>query len=105
MPRGCLDLALLEFAAGRGLWIDFLAHDSEMYDGVDSRQRAAAIQRAAEVADATGTQYLCALNSDMVPYEDFRAGFEFDEYVRLSLTDGDPEGTLLGMVFDPVGGR
>ena len=42
----CFDLALLEFTAGRGLPIDFLVHDSEMYDGVDSRQRAAAIQRA-----------------------------------------------------------
>ena len=97
----CLDLALLEFSSGRGLQIDFLAHDSEMYDGVDSRQRAAAIQRAREVADNTGTQYICALNSDMVPYEDFRGGFEFDEHVRLRLTDGDPAGTLLGMVFDP----
>lgn len=97
----CLDLALLEFATGRGLNIDFLVHDSEMYDGVDSRQRAAAIQRAGEVADATRTQYICALNSDMVPHEDFRKGFEFDEYVRLRLTDGDPAGALLGMVFDP----
>ena len=97
----CLDLALLEFSARRGLRIDFLAHDSEMYDGVDSRQRAAAIQRASEVADATGTQYICALNSDMVPYDDFREGFAFDEHVRLRLTDGDPAGTLLGMVFDP----
>ena len=97
----CLDLALLEFSAGRGLQIDFLVHDSEMYDGVDSRQRAAAIQRACEVADATGTQYICALNSDMVPYDDFREKFAFDEHVRLRLTDGDPAGTLLGMVFDP----
>lgn len=97
----CLDLALLEFSARRKLQIDFLVHDSEMYDGVDSRQRAAAIQRAREVADATGTQYICALNSDMVPYDDFREGFPFDEHVRRRLTDGDPAGTLLGMVFDP----
>ncbi len=100
----CLDLALLEFSAGRGLRIDFLVHDSEMFDGVDSRQRAAAVQRAGEVADATGTQYICALNSDMVPYDDFREGFAFDEHVRLRLTDGDPAGTLLGMVFDPPAG-
>lgn len=98
----CFDLALLEFSAGRGLNIDFLVHDSEMFDGVDSRQRAAAIQRASEVAAATGTQYICALNSDMVPYEDFREEFAFDEHVRLRLTDGDPAGTLLGMVFDPA---
>ena len=97
----CLDLALLAFSAGHGLQIDFLVHDSEMYDGVDSRQRAAAIQRACEVADTTGTQYICALNSDMVPYDEFRDEFAFDEHVRLRLTDGDPAGTLLGMVFDP----
>ncbi|MDE2795478.1 MAG: DUF2326 domain-containing protein [Gemmatimonadota bacterium] len=100
----CLDLALLEFSTRRGLGIDFLVHDSEMFDGVDSRQRAAAIQRAREVAEATGTQYICALNSDMVPYDDFRDGFAFDEHVRLRLTDGDPAGTLLGMVFDPAAG-
>lgn len=98
----CFDLALIEFSVSRELRIDFLVHDSEMYDGVDSRQRAAAIQRARDVADATGTQYICALNSDMVPYGEFREGFMFDEYVRLRLTDGDPAGTLLGMVFDPV---
>ena len=100
----CLDLALLEFSTRRRLRIDFLVHDSELFDGVDSRQRAAAIQRAREVADGTGTQYICALNSDMVPYDDFRKGFAFDEHVRLRLTDEDPAGTLLGMVFDPPPG-
>ena len=97
----CFDLALLECSAQRGLGIDFLIHDSELYDGVDSRQRAAALQRAHEVAKATDTQYICALNSDMVPYEDFTDGFDFDQHARLTLTDRDPAGTLLGMVFDP----
>ena len=95
------DLALLEFSAQRGLGIDFLIHDSELYDGVDSRQRAAALQRAHEVAAETGTQYICALNSDMVPRDDFTDGFEFDQHVRLTLTDREPAGTLLGIVFDP----
>ena len=85
----CFDLALLEFSASRDLSIDFLVHDSEMYDGVDSRQRAAALERASEITDDTGTQYICALNSDMVPYDDFREGFVFDEHVRCRLTDGD----------------
>ena len=96
----CFDLALLEFCATRERSIDFLVHDSEMYDGVDSRQRAAALERARAVADKTGTQYICALNSDMVPYDDFHDGFDFDGHVRCRLTDGDPEGTLLGIVFD-----
>ena len=100
----CFDLAILEFCASRDLSIDFLVHDSEMYDGVDSRQRAAALERAREVAERTGTQYICALNSDMVPYDDFREGFAFDEHVRCRLTDGEASGTLPGIVFDPPAG-
>ena len=100
----CFDLAVLEFCASRDLSIDFLVHDSEMYDGVDSRQRAAALERAREVTERTGTQYICALNSDMVPYHDFRGDFAFEKYVRCRLTDGDASGTLLGIVFDPPAG-
>lgn len=96
----CFDLAILEFCASRDVPIDFLVHDSEMYDGVDSRQRAAALERAREVTERTGTQYICALNSDMVPHDDFRAGFTFDEYVRCTLTDQEASGSLLGIVFD-----
>ena len=96
----CFDLAILEFCARRDLSIDFLVHDSEMYDGVDSRQRAAALERAHEVTERTGTQYICALNSDMVPYDDFRVGFAFDEHVRCRLTDGEASGTLMGIVFN-----
>ena len=97
----CFDLAILEFCASRDMSIDFLVHDSEMYDGVDSRQRAAALERAREVTERNGTQYICALNSDMVPYDDFSEGFTFDEHIRCRLTDGDASGTLLGIVFDP----
>lgn len=100
----CFDLAIFEFCVRRNLSIDFLIHDSEMYDGVDSRQRAAALERAREVTEHTGTQYICALNSDMVPYEEFREGFTFDDYVRCTLTDGEASGTLLGIVFDPPTG-
>ena len=100
----CFDLAILEFCADRDMSIDFLVHDSEMYDGVDSRQRAAALERAHMVTERTGTQYICALNSDMVPYADFRERFTFDEHVRRTLTDGEASGTLLGIVFDPAAG-
>ena len=97
----CFDLSVLEFCAGRDMSIDFLVHDSEMFDGVDSRQRAAAIERAYEVTERTGTQYICALNSDMVPQDEFSERFVFDKHIRLRLTDGDPSGTLLGIIYDP----
>ena len=96
----CFDLALLEFSAKRGLPIDFLVHDSELHDGVDSRQRAAALEWGHTVSRSTGTQYICALNSDMVPRDDFSPGFAFDKCVRLVLTDRTPTGRLLGISFD-----
>ena len=95
----CFDLMLLETISERLDRMDFLVHDSTLYDGVDSRQRALALERAAEVCTRTGTQYICAMNSDMVPYGDFSEGFQFDKQVRLTLTDRDPRGSLLGIQY------
>lgn len=96
----CFDLMLMEFTRINDYSIDFLVHDSVLYDGVDSRQRALALERAAEVTRKLGTQYICALNSDMIPREDFNKGFDFDQYVRLILTDRDQSGSLLGIQFE-----
>ena len=95
----CFDLVLLQLMQIWNKPIDFLIHDSSLYDGVDSRQRALALERACEVTEGTNTQYICTLNSDMVPQSDFRDGFEFQKYVRLTLTDKEPAGSLLGFRF------
>ena len=79
--------------------IDFLVHDSILFDGVDSRQRALALERVAKIADGAGTQYICTLNSDMVPRDDFSDSFDFDQHVRLTLTDKTQAGSLLGVMF------
>ena len=96
----CFDLMLLQLMAQSRGRLDFLAHDSGLFDGVDERQRAIALERASEVTRQTGTQYICALNSDMVPRGEFSAGFEFDKCVRLTLTDKNPSDSLLGFHFE-----
>lgn len=96
----CFDLMLNEFMRVTEKHIDFLIHDSILYDGVDSRQRALALERSHEVCSKLGTQYICALNSDMVPHDDFSNTFEFNSRVRLTLTDREPSGTLLGIQFE-----
>lgn len=100
----CFDLMLLQLMTQKrsGL-IDFLVHDSGIYDGVDSRQRALAIELASAVAESTGTQYICALNSDMVPRDDFSSEFSFDDHVVLTLGDENPEDSLLGFRFEQPG--
>lgn len=95
----CYDLMLISFARQRGLGIDFLIHDSTIFDGVDPRQRAHALELAAEMSAKYGFQYICTLNTDMVPASDFSSGFAYADLVRLRLTDTDPSGSLLGFRY------
>ena len=93
----CFDLMLLQLMSIRGAPLDFLIHDSILYDGVDSRQRAIALELISKVTKEHDIQYICSMNSDMVPREDFSDTFDVDEFVRLTLTDSDPSGSLLGL--------
>lgn len=95
----CYDLMLISFARQRGLGIDFLIHDSTIFDGVDPRQRAHALELAAAMASKHDFQYICTLNTDMVPVGDFTSGFDYESLVRLRLTDTDPTGSLLGFRY------
>lgn len=95
----CYDLMLVCFARQRGLGIDFVIHDSTIFDGVDPRQRAHALELAAEMSTKYGFQYICTLNTDMVPVSDFSSTFDHQTLVRLRLTDTDPSGSLLGFRY------
>lgn len=99
----CFDLAILQLQMQARQGIDFLVHDTLMYDSVDARQRALAFERAHDVTSALGGQYICTMNSDMVPRDDFSKGFDFERCVRLTLSDATPSGSLLGMRFERSG--
>ncbi|MCP3853043.1 MAG: DUF2326 domain-containing protein, partial [Gammaproteobacteria bacterium] len=77
----------------------FLLHDSIIYEGVDERQIAHAIEQAASKAKEYGFQYIITINSDMVPYNDFHEGFNFDKHIKLRLSDKDASGSLLGIRY------
>jgi len=65
----CLDLTLLEEGIITNHHPDFLVHDSSVFDGVDPRQRAGALQFAQAMVESTGGQYICTINSNDVPDE------------------------------------
>ncbi len=96
----CFDLAALRLQIQSEKGINFLVHDTLMFDSVDTRQRARAFERAHQVTTELGGQYICTINSDMIPSEDFNEGFDFEQHVRLTLSDADPSGSLLGMRFE-----
>ena len=95
----CFDLMLMRLCSVRDVGPRFLVHDSHLFDGVDERQVARALQLGAETAEACGWQYLVTLNSDDVPRA-FPEGFSFDQYVLpVRLTDRTEDGGLFGFRF------
>lgn len=95
----CYDLMISKIWSDKDKKPGFLIHDSIIYDSVDERQKAIALELAAKESKNNGFQYICTLNSDSVPRGDFSSDFNFDKYVVLELTDASPEGTLLGFRY------
>ena len=95
----CYDLTLAEIWSRRNASPGFLIHDSTIFDGVDERQVARALQLAARKSAEHGFQYICMLNSDAVPRDEFNEDFDFDTHVVLELSDLGEEGGLFGMRF------
>ncbi|AFZ25962.1 hypothetical protein Cylst_3847 [Cylindrospermum stagnale PCC 7417] len=95
----CYDLMLAQLWSERDPSPRILIHDSTIFDGVDERQVSLALQWADIESRRLGFQYICTLNSDMVPRSEFPLDFNFDSFVRLRLTDESEEGGLLGISF------
>jgi len=97
----CFDLMLMDLATRRGLGPGFLIHDSHLFDGVDNRQVAKALQLGADHAASVGYQYIVTMNSDALPTEGFRPGFNLGQYLLpTKLTDATETGGLFGLRFN-----
>lgn len=97
----CYDMVLAELGRARNKYPDFLVHDSTIFDGVDERQVARALMLAQLKCDDLGQQYICLINSDMVPYQEFDDEFasQFNDNIVLKISDNQESGGLLGIRF------
>lgn len=97
----CVDMMLAVLCRKRNLGPGYLIHDSHLFDGMDSRQIAKALEIGARTADKYGFQYIVTLNSDMVPYSEFSTEFGFEDHVLpVVLTDATEDGGLFGFRFE-----
>lgn len=97
----CFDLMLTEISLKQGRGPGFLLHDSHLFDGVDERQVAKALQLGAERAEAAGFQYIVTMNSDALPREGFQRGFDVGAHIMdTKLTDATDTGGLFGLRFE-----
>jgi uncharacterized protein YydD (DUF2326 family) len=96
----CFDLMLAELTTKRGIGPGFLIHDSHLFDGVDERQVAKALQLGASHAERVGFQYIVTMNSDALPADGFQDAFDVQKYVNpVRLTDEEETGGLFGVRF------
>ncbi len=97
----CFDMMLIELCIRRGRSPGFLIHDSHLFDGVDERQVARALEIGAARAEQLGFQYIVTLNEDAIPRGAMRPDFPFDSYVNpVRLTDATDVGGLFGLRFE-----
>lgn len=97
----CFDMMLMRLCADRGIGPGFLVHDSHLFDGVDERQIAKALEIGATTATEFGFQYIVTMNSDAIPSPNvFDRGFSVNEHVLSTrLTDASEDGGLFGVRF------
>ena len=95
----CYDLMRAELWSQSEISPGLLIHDSNIFDGVDERQIALALELAELKTRECGFQYIVCMNSDSIPYQRFSEGFDIDKFVRLRLTDSEPPGRLLGVEY------
>lgn len=94
----CFDMMLSIIWAKRNLGPGFLIHDSHLFDGMDSRQVAKAIEIGEAKSREHNFQYIITMNSDQVPRDEFKPEFDFDGFVNpVQLSDENETGGLFGM--------
>jgi uncharacterized protein YydD (DUF2326 family) len=95
----CFDLMLMQMWSHRGNGPGTLFHDSAIFDGVDERQIAAALELANAEAERLGFQYICTINSDDLPRAELGEESPVLQKIAIELHDHDPAGMLLGVEF------
>lgn len=95
----CFDMMSISLLREQGENIDFLIHDSHLFDAVDSRQVAHALVTGKDLAAQYNFQYIVTMNSDQIPYEYLPEDFDIDSIiVQPRLIDTD-DGGLFGFRF------
>lgn len=96
----CFDLTMAVLNAELGRGPEFLVHDSHLFDGVESRQKAKALEMAHKMSKQYGFQYIVLLNSDEVPYDEFNEDFDFKSYINPERLFDIEGGGLFGIRFE-----
>jgi uncharacterized protein YydD (DUF2326 family) len=93
------DLMLATICSERRSWPGFLIHDSHIFDGVDGRQVATALQTAHRRLSAVNGQYIITINSDDLEKAEREGAVSFRNFVVHPELDDTETGGLFGFKF------
>jgi len=94
----CFDMTLAVLWSKRNVGPGFLVHDSHLFDGMDSRQVARAIEIGASQSKQHGFQYIVCINSDQLKSAEFADSFDPSVYRNpVAITDASETGGIFGM--------
>lgn len=94
------DLTVALICAKRGAWPGFLIHDSHIFDGVDGRQVARAMEIGGKRLGDIGGQYIVTMNSDDLEKAEIEGNIKFDQCIVKPQLDDSPAGCLFGIRFE-----
>lgn len=96
----CFDLALFKVVTARLGGPGFLLHDSHLFDGVDERQIAGALQLGQEATEGKKLQYIVTMNSDIFARLPLPKTIDASKVVlQTRLSDDGEGGGLFGFRF------
>lgn len=95
----CIDQMIMALWSGRDKRPTVLVHDSHLFDGVDERQVATALQLGAERARDMNYQYIVTMNSDVLSEDTIESLGIKESVVDERLTDETESGGLFGIRF------
>lgn len=94
----CFDMMLAVLWSKQNKGPGFLVHDSHLFDGMNSRQIAKALEIGAEQSVQHGFQYIVTMNSDAVPVGEFSKDFDYKRFLNpIRLSDTTETGGLFGV--------
>lgn len=101
MKLFCFDATMLQIASERFTpGPQVLIHDSHLFDGVDSRQVARALNYGRVVVGDVGAQYIVALNSDEFDQANSSSSLDLTQFLNPVRLADDEDGGLFGFRFD-----
>jgi uncharacterized protein YydD (DUF2326 family) len=96
----CFDMMLLELTQKHHPGTGFLIHDSHLFDGVDERQKAKALEIGHQKCQELGVQYIVTMNSDDIPSDGFSEGFNLEDFILETRLSDREDGGLFGFHFN-----